>query len=167
MLNPEEIKSMSTDDRLLKNQKEFIDMFPQSESQALNIPVDQSQTWNKSRSIDDLDRLAYFFIIRSIRQGKTLCTNFLFFLLLFNPLPLPPTLYTPLVLILLMHYLGRIALSLCWGLWLPYLIPFTSQGQDESIALPPREEMSPIDSIESIKQTEREERISFILLQLS
>jgi hypothetical protein len=66
-----------------------------------------------------------------------------------------------------MHYLGRIALSLCWGLWLPYLIPFTSQGQDESIALPPREEMAPIDSIEGIKQTEREERISFILLQLS
>ncbi|KAI3724680.1 hypothetical protein L2E82_36465 [Cichorium intybus] len=58
---------------------------------------------------------------------------------------------------------GRIALSLCWGLWLPYLIPFTSQGQDESIALPPREEMAPIDSIEGIKQTEREERISFIL----
>lgn len=58
-----------------------------------------------------------------------------------------------------MHYLGRIALSLCWGLWLPYLIPFTSQGQDESIALPPREEMAPIDSIEGIKQTEREERI--------
>jgi len=79
----------------------------------------------------------------------------------------PPTLHTPLVLILLMHYLGRIALSLCWGLWLPYLIPFTSQGQDESIALSPREEMAPIDSIEGIKQTEREERISFILLQLS
>lgn len=126
--------------------------------------------------------LAYFFLIRSIRQGKTLCTHFLFFLLLFNPLPLPffastylsllctrdpPTLHTPLVLILLMHYLGRIALSLCWGLWLPYLIPFTSQGQDESIALPPREEMAPIDSIEGMKQTEREERISFILLQLS
>nr|GEW57455.1 hypothetical protein NitaMp102 [Tanacetum cinerariifolium] len=34
----------------------------------------------------------------------------------------------------------------------------TSQGQDESIALPPREEMAPMDSIEGIKQTEREER---------
>ena len=67
--------------------------------------------------------------------------------------------------ILLIHYLGRIALSLCWGLWLPYLIPFTSQGQDESIALPPREEMAPIESIEGINQIEREERISFILLQ--
>nr|GEW81445.1 reverse transcriptase domain-containing protein [Tanacetum cinerariifolium] len=56
-----------------------------------------------------------------------------------------------------------ITLSLCWRLWLSCLIPFTSQGQDESIALPPIEEMAPIDSIEGIKKTEREDRISFIL----
>ena len=162
-----------------------LDLFNPSSREFLAFVLETELSQSKSLLIvytHFLFYLAYFFIIRSIRQGKTLCTNFLFFLLLFNPLPLPffastdlsllctrdpPTLHTPLVLILLMHYLGRIALSLCWGLWLPYLIPFTSQGQDESIALPPREEMAPIDSIEGIKQTEREERISFILLQLS
>ncbi|GJR46213.1 RNA-directed DNA polymerase, eukaryota, reverse transcriptase zinc-binding domain protein [Tanacetum coccineum] len=50
----------------------------------------------------------------------------------------------------------------CWGLWLPCLIPFTSQGQDESIALPSKKKKwAPIDSIEGIKAYRADkERIS-------